>query len=85
MSYSTITSNVGSDHVVSHDYNNSTFDKNSYSSRPSTFNGDVEQYFWWKIKMYSNTFGIDEELWDIVEDGIDIPVKSNRIPAHKKI
>lgn len=35
-------------HVVRHDYNNnaSASDKNSYSARPSIFNGDAAQFSW---------------------------------------
>jgi len=32
-----------------------------------------------KRKIYSHIIGIYEELWDIVEDGIDIPVYSDGI------
>jgi len=40
-----VTYNVNyGDHVMSHDYNNI----NSTSSRPPSFNEDVEQFSWWK-------------------------------------
>jgi hypothetical protein len=25
---------------------------------------------WWKTKMYSHIMGFDDELWDILEDGV---------------
>jgi len=34
--------------------------------------------------MYSYIIDIDEELWDIIEDGIDIPVKYIRIATNRK-
>jgi len=72
-------------HVVSHDYKSSTSDsKNSYSARPSSFIGYVEQFSSWKSKMYSHIIDIDEELWDINEDGIDIPVKYVGITTDRK-
>jgi len=37
-----------------HDVNNtSTYEKNSYFVKPSSFNEDVIQFSWWKNKMYS--------------------------------
>jgi hypothetical protein len=57
---------------VAYDYNNTnfTFDKNSYSARPPSFNGDAAQLSWWKSKMYSHIIGVDVELWDIIENGV---------------
>ena len=34
--------------------NNSTSEKNNYSVRPPSFNGDATQFSWWKSKMYSH-------------------------------
>jgi len=34
------------------------------------FNGDPDTFSWWKTKMYSHIMGLDEELWDILEDGV---------------
>jgi len=34
------------------------------------FNGDPEEFSWWKINFYSYVMGLDEELWDILEDGV---------------
>jgi len=45
--------------------NTSTSDKNT-----SSFNGEATQFSWWKSKMYSHIIGVDDELWDIIEDGI---------------
>jgi len=34
------------------------------------FKGDPDTFSWWKTKMYSHIMGLDEELWDILEDGV---------------
>jgi len=67
--------------------------ENSYSARPPSFGGYVEQLSWWKRKMYSHIIGLDDELWDIIEDGVSFPLDSkgmvvdrkSLIDAHKKI
>ncbi|MCI43867.1 F-box/LRR-repeat protein, partial [Trifolium medium] len=42
-----------------------------YSGRKAPiFNGDAATFEWWKDKIYSHITGIDEELWDIVEEGV---------------
>jgi len=48
------------------DVNNSTTEKNNYSGKPPSLNGDAAQFSWWKIKMYSHIIGIDDELCDII-------------------
>jgi len=55
--------------VVSYDYGTSD-DKKSDSSKASRFNGDPETFSWWKTKMYSFIMGLDDELWDVLEDGV---------------
>ena len=76
---------------VNHDYNASK--KNSYTTRPPTFSGDSNEFEWWKRKMYTHIISHDDELWDILEDGINIQVNGVEMmsdiksltPAHKKI
>jgi len=34
------------------------------------FNGDPEMFSWWKAKMCSHVIGMDDELWDVLEDGV---------------
>ena len=29
-----------------------------------------KMFSWWKTKMYSHVIGMDEELWDILEEGV---------------
>ena len=31
----------------------------------------AKMFSWWKTKMYSHIIGMDEELWDILEEGVD--------------
>ena len=40
------------------------------SSKAPRFNGDPEEFSWWKTKMYSHIMSLDEELWDVLEDGV---------------
>lgn len=49
-------------------------DKKSNAYKPPMFSGEAEKFSWWKSKMYSHIMGIDDELWDILEDGFDIPL-----------
>jgi len=72
---SNVSGNVDN-HVVRHDYNNnvSTSYKNSHSAKPSFFNGDAEQFLWWKSKMYNHFIGVDDELWNITENDVSFQV-----------
>jgi len=42
----------------------------SKSGKVPRFNGDPEEFSWWKTNFYSYVMGLDEELWDILEDGV---------------
>ena len=33
------------------------------------FNGDLDTFSWWKTKMYRH-MTLNEELWDVLEDGV---------------
>lgn len=61
--------------AINPNYNNS--EKNDYTARPPTFIGDSTEFEWWKNKMYTHIMDRDNELWDILEDGIDILVLIN--------
>ena len=50
--------------VVAFDYGTSE-DKKSDSNKAPRFNGDPEEFSWWKTKMYSYIMSLDEELWDV--------------------
>jgi len=71
---------------VAYDYSkiNSTSQKNSYSAIPSSLNGDVAQFSWWKRKIYIHIVLIDDELWDIIEDGVCFQVDSEGMVLHRK-
>jgi len=51
-------------------YDYGTEDKSSGSNKLPMFNGDLETFTLWKTKMYSHIMGLDEELWDVLEDGV---------------
>ncbi|MCI33286.1 aspartyl-tRNA synthetase, partial [Trifolium medium] len=36
------------------------------------FNGDASTFNRWKSRIYSHVNGIDDELWDLVEEGVKI-------------
>jgi len=57
---------------ISYDYSNNTskHEKSSNHNKPLMFNGDLEMFSWWKTKMYSHVIGMDDELWDVLEDGV---------------
>jgi len=52
--------------VVPYDYGN----KKADSGKVPKFNGDPKEFSWWKTKFYSYVMGLDEELSDILEDGV---------------
>lgn len=54
--------------------NQSAFGQNNYIARPSTFSGDSTEFEWWKSKIYTYIIGLNDELWDILEDFINIQV-----------
>jgi len=57
----------GSNHnFVPYDNN----EKKTDSEKVPKFNGDPEEFSSWKTNFYSYIMGLDEELWDILEDGV---------------
>jgi hypothetical protein len=63
----------GSGHGVSNafvSYDYGTDEKSFGSRKPSMFNGDPDTFSWWKTAMYSHIMGLDEKLWDVLEDGV---------------
>jgi len=87
-------SSSGTGHnVVSYDYGTSD-DKKSDSSKAPRFNGDPEKFLWWKTKMYNHIMGLDEEIWDVLENGVgDLALdeegaainRKKHTPTHKKL
>jgi len=52
------TSTSKNNHVVPYDY----VDKKVESGKVPKFNGDPEEFSWWKTNFYSYVMGLDEEL-----------------------
>lgn len=77
--------------AVNYDYSNP--EKKKYTARPPNFSGNFNKFEWWKRKMYTHTICLDDNLLDILEDDIDIPVNGVRMvfdrktltPAQKKV
>jgi len=66
---SSVSGSGGNHSVVGYDYGTSE-DKKSDSNKAPRINGDPEEFSWWKTKMYSYIMGLNEELWDVLEDGV---------------
>jgi hypothetical protein len=65
----------GRNHNVTINYNyNTTNEKHNFSVKPPSFSGDITQFLWWKSKMYGYIIGVDDELWDIIEDRVTLVV-----------
>jgi len=85
------TSGYGNNNVVPYDYGNN---RKSDSGKVPKFNGDPEEFSWWKTNFYSYVIGLNEELWDILEDGVGDLVldeegaaidRKKHTPAQKKL
>lgn len=61
-----------------------TSEENNYTIKSPTFSGDTTEFEWWKSNMYTHIIGIDDELWDILEDDIDIQVNGVRMVYERK-
>ena len=67
---STLEGSSSGQNVIAYDYGTSdekSFDSNNKDPR---FNRDPETFSWWKTKMYSYIMGLDEELWDVLKEGV---------------
>jgi len=65
--------------------NTTTSEKNNYSGKPSSFNGDATQFSWWKRKMYSHIIGIYDELWDIIVKAVSFEVDDEGVMTDRMI
>jgi hypothetical protein len=54
-------------HIVAYDYSDS---KKSSVGKILKFNGDAEEFSWWKTNFYSYIMSLDKELCDILEEGV---------------
>ncbi|KAK2428806.1 bromodomain-containing protein [Trifolium repens] len=52
--------------AVSYDYDV----KDKTNNKAQKFNGDASTFSWWKDKIYSHLIRLDDELWDLVEEGV---------------
>jgi len=57
-------------------------DKKVESGKVPKFN---EEFSWWKTNFYNYVMGLDEKLWDILEDGVgDLVLDEERVAIDKK-
>jgi hypothetical protein len=86
-------SSCQNNNAVHYDYGTSD-DKKSDSSKSPRIYGYPEEFSWWKTKMYSHIKGLDDELWNILEDGVgDFPLdeegsaidRKKHAPAQNKL
>jgi len=57
--------------AIPYDYSsNNKNERSANHNKPPMFNGDPETFSWWKTKMYSHIMRMDDELWDILEEGV---------------
>jgi len=91
MSGESFVSGFGGNHNdVPYDYS----DKKADSGKVPKFNGDPEEFSRWITNFYSYIMGLDDELWDILEDGVgdldldeegSVVDKKKHTPAQKKM
>jgi len=81
-------SGSGGGATIPYDYssnNTNKNDRNTNHNKPPMFNGDPEMFSWWKTKMYSHIMGMDDELWDILEDGVvDLKLDEEGVALDRK-
>ena len=65
-------------------YDYSSSERNHYTVKPPVFSGDYTEFEWWKSKMYTYIIELNDELWDILEDGIEIAVSSVGMVTDRK-
>ncbi|KAK2415005.1 hypothetical protein QL285_037531 [Trifolium repens] len=69
--FDSITSEAGPGASIHHHCNTCTSNsKKTFSAKPPFFNGDATNFSWWKAKVYSHIIGIDDELCDLVDEGV---------------
>ena len=60
-------------------------DKKADSGKVQKFNGDPKEFSWWKTNFYSYIRGLDEELWDILDDGVgDLDLDEEGVAVDRK-
>jgi len=48
------------------------------------FSGDVEQFVWWKNKLYISCFIQGEDICDVIKDGTFVPVDKDGMDLNSK-
>jgi len=85
-----VSGSCGRHNVVPYDYG----DKKADSRKVPKFNGDPEEFYWWKTNFYSYVMSLDEEFWDILKDGVGnldldeegaVVDRKKHTPAQKKM
>lgn len=79
-----ITSPHGGTPRGNNNHDQSTPDKNNYITRLPTFSGNSTEFDWCESKMYTHIIGFDDNLWDILEDGINFKVDGLSIVTNRK-
>ena len=76
----------GSGAAIPYEYNNNNKNNRfANHNKPPMFNGDPEMFSWWKTKMYSHIMGMDDELWDILEEGVgDLKLDEEGVALDRK-
>jgi len=78
---SSVSSFGGNHNVVPYDYSDNKAD----SGKILKFNGDPEEFSWWKTNFYSYIMGLDEKLWDILEDRVgDLDLDEEGVVVDRK-
>ena len=82
MSGESFVSGSGGNHNdVPYDYS----DKKADLGKVPKFNGDPEEFSWWKTNFYNYIMGLDEELWDILKDGVgDLDLDEEGVVVDRK-
>jgi len=58
--------------AIQYDYGTSDDKSSDSNNKALRFNGDPEAFSCWKTKIYNFIMGLDEELWDVLEDGVGV-------------
>jgi len=78
---SSISGSCGNHNVVPYDYSDNKTD----SGKVPKFNGDPEEFSWRKTNFYNYIIGLDEELWDILQDGVgDLDLDEEEVVVDRK-
>ena len=85
-SSSGVGSGSGGRATIPYDYSSNTIkhERSANYNKPPMFNGDPKMFSWCKSKMYSHIIGMDEELWDILQQRLCSPLCVQIMRATRK-